>query len=71
MSYKDKFTLVTFIFIFITYNVIGYCLDIEMLKIVIIEPDHSGMSVSLVALFVPLILSYVIYYFTNKISGKQ
>ena len=67
MKYRDKFILITFAIIFLTYNFIGYFLDVEMLKVVIFN-DDKGINVSFVALIFPMILSYIIYYCTGKLK---
>lgn len=65
MKHMEKFTLITFIIIFLTYNIIGYTLNIAELKFIVFN-TNNGITVSFISLFVPIILSYVIYYFTNK-----
>ena len=70
MKYRENFTLITFLIIFLTYNFIGYCLDVDTLKIIVFNND-KGITISFVALFIPIIVSYVIYYFTNKLKGKS
>ena len=70
MKYRENFTFVTFLIIFLTYNFIGYYLDIDTLKIIVFNND-KGITISFVALFIPIIVSYVVYYFTNKIKEKS
>lgn len=69
MKHIEKFTLITFIIIFLTYNIIGYIANIAELKFIVFN-TNNGITVSFISLFVPIILSYVIYYFTNKFKIK-
>lgn len=69
MKYKDKFTSIVFFIIFITYNAIGYIFELDMLKFIIL--NNNGLKISFISLFVPIILAYLIYYFTNKIQNNK
>lgn len=59
MKPMDKFTLTTFLVIFIVYNIIGYALDVDVLKFIIFRKD--GFTISFVATFVPVIIAYLVY----------
>jgi hypothetical protein len=60
MRYIDKFTFVAFLITFITYNIVGYIFDVDVLKFIIFRKD--GFSMSFVAIFVPVITAYLIYF---------
>jgi len=69
MKYKDKFTLAVFLIIFITYNIVGYFFNLDILKFIMF--NNNGFSISFIALFIPIILAYLIYYVTNKIQNNN
>lgn len=68
MIKREKFTLITFLIIFIMYNIIGYAFNVNELKVLIIHNNvvNEGFDIrfelSNIALFVPVITSYLIYY---------
>ena len=67
MKYRENFTLITFLIIFLTYNFIGYFFDIDALK-VLVYGSNDGITISFISLFIPVIISYVVYYATNKLK---
>ena len=69
MKYKDKFTLAVFLIIFITYNIVGYFFNLDILKFIMF--NNNGFSISFIALFIPIILAYLIYYITNKFQNNN
>lgn len=69
MSIREKFTLITFCFIFLAYNLVGYILNVEELKFIVLN-GASSIRISFIALIIPVILSYIIYYFTKKVVKR-
>ena len=69
MKYRENFTLITFLIIFLTYNFIGYSLNIDALKAIVFD-SNKGVTISFIALFIPVIISYIVYYATNKLKEK-
>ena len=63
---KNRFNFITYIIIFIVYNIIGYVFDVNVLKIVTIH--ENGFDISFVALFVPIIPTYLIYYVARLLN---
>lgn len=66
MKYRDKFTLLTFLILFLAYNAVGYIFDIQELKILILK--NNGITLSFIALIVPVLLSYIIFYSTRNLK---
>ena len=69
MKYRENLTLITFLIIFLIYKFIGYSLNINVLTIIAFNND-KGITVSFIALFIPVIISYVVYYATNNLKEK-
>ncbi|MGL4336251.1 MAG: hypothetical protein ACRCST_05100 [Turicibacter sp.] len=66
MKYKDKFTMISYVIIFLIYNMIAYVFDIDILKIFVI--NDKGSELSLVSLVAPLLSAYIIYFCTKHLN---
>lgn len=66
MKYIDKFTLISYLIIFLIYNIIGYFFNIDILKVFVI--NSNGAELSFVSLFAPLLSAYIIYYCTKNLK---
>ncbi|MCR1899655.1 hypothetical protein NSA47_11780 [Irregularibacter muris] len=66
MNNKDKFTFITFLIIFIIYNIIGYIFDVDVLKVLTIH--KNGFGISFISVIAPVITAYLIYYILRRLE---
>lgn len=67
-SEKERITFISYLVMFITYSIVGYVGDIDVLKVFTFVDTSQirGSEISLVAIFLPLLNAYLIWYFYNK-----
>lgn len=67
-SEKERITFISYLVMFITYSIVGYVGDIDVLKVFTFVDTSQirGSEISLVAVFLPLLNAYLIWYFYNK-----
>jgi len=67
-SERDRMTWISYWVMFITYSIIGYVGDIDILKIgqFSMTPHETSIKMSFVAVFLPALNAYLIWYFYNK-----
>lgn len=65
---KDKLTFIAYWVMLLTYSIIGYVGDIDVLRIItfIETPQIEGSEISLIAILLPLLNSYLIWYLYDK-----
>lgn len=67
-SERERLTWISYWVMFITYSIIGYVGDIDILKIgeLYITHHETSVKMSFVAVILPALNSYLIWYFYNK-----